>query len=97
MHLYIVFSSRKYHIGMPTFCLKTRAPKKIYHKKTRAFNDVSFRELFYRIRVLFHKIQFTPSWDKVFVSTLIICFMSHSWTNSFTLSFFCWGGGGVLM
>ena len=43
MHLYIVFSSRKYHIGIPTFCLKTRPPS-----KTRAGGRYQFQRTFWK-------------------------------------------------
>ena len=38
------------------------------------FNDISFRECFGRIRVVFYKIRCVPSWHKVFVTTLAILF-----------------------
>ena len=39
-------------------------------KNSSICDDISFRELFGRIRVFSYKIRYVPSYDKVFVPTL---------------------------
>ena len=44
------------------------------NQKLEHFDDISFRELSGRIKVVVYKIRFVPSCDKVFVFRLAICF-----------------------
>jgi len=69
-------------------CLLKNTPiklnKYVVNQKLEHFDDISFRELSGRIKVVVYKIRFVPSYDKVFVFRLAICFwVYHSWTNSF--------------
>ena len=62
-------------IGLPTVCLKTRPPNKYVVNQTfEHVEDINFRELFGRIRVVFYKIGSVFSLHKVFVSTMVIIF-----------------------
>jgi hypothetical protein len=48
--------------------------KYVVNKKIEHFDDISFKELDDRIKVVAYKIRFVPSYDKVFVFRLAICF-----------------------
>jgi hypothetical protein len=64
----------------------TKHNKYVVNQNLEHVADISFRELFGRIRVgFFYKIRFVPSSDKVFVSASAIRFMQDSRTNSFNV------------
>jgi hypothetical protein len=48
--------------------------KYVVNKKIEHFDDISFKELDDRIKVVAYKIRFVASYDKVFVFRLAICF-----------------------
>jgi hypothetical protein len=48
--------------------------KYVVNQKLELFDDISFKELYGRIKVVAYKIRFVPSYDKVFVFRLAICF-----------------------
>ena len=69
--------------GVSRLSLEKKAhPSKITNvlsiKNTKYFSDVSFRELFVSVRVLFYKIRVVLSLRKIFASTLAIIFMKDS-------------------
>jgi len=69
-------------IGMPTVCLKnttTKHNKYIVNPKFEHFDDISFRELFGRVGVVF--CFSVSSFNNVFVSTLVIRFYETQLDN----------------
>jgi hypothetical protein len=69
--------------GVSRLSLEKKAhPPKITNvlsiKNSKYFSDVSFRELFVGVRVLFYKIRVVLSLRKIFASPLAIIFMKDS-------------------
>ena len=54
--------------------MSTKDNKYGVNQKLEHVDDISFRELFDRIRVVFYKIRSVPSEDKVSVSMMVILF-----------------------
>jgi hypothetical protein len=52
--------------------MKSVSYEYVVNQKLEHVDDISFRELFGRIRVHFYKIRSVPSYHKVFVSSLVI-------------------------
>ena len=61
---------------MPTVLknTSTKHSKYVVNQKLEHVEDISFRELFDGIRVVFYKIRSVSSYHKVFVSSLAILF-----------------------